>query len=174
MPDNRELATLVWLSVFLCWVLSKPELRSGLTGVLRSFLHPFIWISLLAMAGYMALEVCAGARLGIWNSQLVKPTLVWAVLSGGVMFFESNRAARDSRFFRTVLAGMVVIGVFVEFFMNMFVMSLLSELVVQPVIAAMAILRAVAGNKPDNRQVRKFLDALFALTGFAFFAYTAW
>jgi hypothetical protein len=97
MPDNRELATLLWLSVFLCWVLSKPELRSGLGGVLRSFFHPFICLSLLAMAGYMALEVWAGARLGIWNSELLKPTLLWAVLSGGVMFFESNKAARDSR-----------------------------------------------------------------------------
>lgn len=48
MPDNRELAALLWLNVFLCWVLSKPELRSGLGGVLRSFFHPFICLSLLA------------------------------------------------------------------------------------------------------------------------------
>jgi len=174
MPDNRELASLFWLSVCLCWVLSNPELRSGLGGVLRSFLQPFICVSLLAMAGYMALEVWAGARLGIWNSELLNPTLLWAVLSGGVMFFESNKAARDSRFFRTVLADTVAIGVFVEFFMNMFVMSLLAELIVQPVIAATAILRAVAGNKPENRQVRKFVDALLALTGFGLIAYTAW
>lgn len=174
MPDNRELAILLWLSVFLCWVLSKPELRSGLGGVFRSFFQPFICLSLLAMAGYMALEVCAGARLGIWNSELVKPTLLWAVLSGGVMFFESNKAARDSRFFRTVLVETVAIGVFIEFFMNVFVMSLLTELIVQPVIAALAILRAVAGNKGENRQLRKFLHILLALTGFAFLAYTGW
>jgi hypothetical protein len=173
MPDNRELATLIWLTVFLCWVLSKPELRSGLSGVLRSFLHPFISISLLAMAGYVTLEVWAGARLGIWNSELLKPTLLWAVLSGGVMFFESSKAARDPRFFRTLLAETAAIGVFVEFFMNVFVMSLLAELIVQPMIATMAILRAVAGSKVENRLVRKFLDALLALTGFAFFAYTA-
>jgi hypothetical protein len=174
MPDNRELAALLWLSVFLCWVLAKSELRSGLGGVFRSFFHPFICVSLLAMAGYMALEVWAGAHLGIWSSELLKPTLLWAVLSGGVMFFESNKAARDSRFFRTVLAETAAIGVFVEFFMNVFVMSLVTELIVQPVIAALAILRAVAGNKPENRQVRKFLDALLALTGFAFLAYTGW
>ncbi len=174
MPDNRELATLLWLSAFLCWVLTKPELRSGLGGVLRSFLHPFIGLSLLAMAGYMALEVWAGARLGIWNSELLKPTLLWAVLSGGVMFFESNKAAHDSRFFRTVLAETVAIGVFVEFFMNIFVMSLPAELIIQPVIAAVAVMRAVAGKKPGNRQVRQFLDILFALTGFVFLAYTIW
>jgi hypothetical protein len=45
---------------------------------------------------------------------------------------------------------------------------------VQPVIAALAILRAVAGNKRENRQVRKFLDVLLALTGFAFLAHTGW
>lgn len=174
MPDNRELATLFWLGVLLCWVLSKSELRSGLSGVFRSLFQSFICLSLIAMAAYMALEVWAGARLGVWNSDLLNPTLLWAVLSGGVMFFESNKAARDPRFFRTVLAETVAIGVFVEFFMNMFVMSLLAELIVQPVIAAIAILRGVAGNKPENRQVRKFLDALLALTGFAFFAYTAW
>lgn len=31
------------------------------------------------------------------------------------MFFESNKVARDSRFFRTVLAETVAIGAFVEF-----------------------------------------------------------
>lgn len=58
--------------------------------------------------------------------------------------------------------------------MNVFVMSLVTELMVQPVIAALAILRAVAGNKPENPQVCKVLDALLALTGFAFLAYTGW
>lgn len=174
MPDNRELATLLWLTVVLCWVVSKPQLRSGLGGVFRSILHPFIGFSILAMGGCMALEVWAGARLGIWNRELLKPTLLWAVLSGGVIFFESNKAARESRFFRTVLAETVAIGVFIEFFMNLFVMSLLAELIVQPFIVSMVTLRAVAGSKPENRQARKFLDALIALTGFAFLGYTAW
>jgi hypothetical protein len=129
---------------------------------------------MLAMAGYMALEVWAGWRVGIWNNGLLKPTLLWALLSGGVMFLRSNKAAADSRFFRTLLAETVAIGVFVEFFINIFVMSLPAELIIQPVIVAMALTRAVAGHEHKNRQVRKFLDALLMLAGFAFLAYAFW
>jgi hypothetical protein len=174
MPDNRELATLFWLAVALCWVLSKPELRFGLRGIFRTlFQHPFLYLSLTGMAGYMALEVWAGARLGLWNRDLLNPTILWAVLSGGVMCFESNKAARDPRFFRTMLAETVAVGVFIEFFMNVFVMSLPAEIVTQFIIAALALMRGVAGNKPEHRQARKVFDVLFALIGFAFVAYTA-
>ncbi len=174
MPDNRELATVFWLAILLCWALSKPELRSGFGGILRSLVSPVIAVPLAAMGSYMAVEVWAGAHIGIWNRELLKPTLLWAVLSGGVTFFQSNKAARDPRFFRTVVWETLQIGALVEFVMNAFVMSLWAEMIVQPVVAAIAMLRAVAGAKTENRQVRKFLDALLAVIGFAFFGYTVW
>jgi ABC-type Na+ efflux pump permease subunit len=90
------------------------------------------------------------------------------------MFFESTKAARDPRFFRTVLSETVAISVFVAFFMNLFPMNLLAEIIVQPVIAAMAIFGDVAGNKPETQRARKFLNALHALAGVALLAYSAW
>jgi len=44
----------------------------------------------------------------------------------------------------------------------------------QPVIVGLGMLRVVAANEPENQHVRKFIDALLALIGVAFLAYTGW
>lgn len=174
MPDNRELALLIWLLPVLWWILRQQKLRSGLGGIVRSFLQPFIFISFFAMFAYMALEVWAGARLGLWNRELLKPTIVWAVLSGGVAFFESNNAARDPRFFRNAVTETIALAAFADFFMNFFVMNLLAELVVQPLLVVLLLLSGIAGHRPEHRQVKSFLDIVRAFTGFFLLGYVAW
>jgi hypothetical protein len=110
MPDSREFALLIWLVPVLWWILSNKDLRSGLGDIFRTFLHPQIFLPLLATFGYIGLEVWAAARLGVWNRDLLKPTILWAVLTASVMFFESIKAAKDPQFFRTVLAETIAVG----------------------------------------------------------------
>jgi hypothetical protein len=90
------------------------------------------------------------------------------------MFFESNRAAREPHFFRNTLTETIAVAAFVDFFMNFFVMSLLAELILQPFLVVLLVLAAVAGHRPEQRQVKSFLDIVRAFTGFVLIGYVVW
>src|SRR3546814_10979860 len=55
--SNREIATLLWLSVFLIFVLNRKKLRECLCNVLRAFFKPVIVIPLLLAAFYATGEI---------------------------------------------------------------------------------------------------------------------
>lgn len=172
MPDNREIAALVWLGAAAFWVLSQQKLRASLGGVFKAFLQPLIVIPLAAMFAWIGLELWVGARLALWNVTLAKSTLLWTLGSAAVLFFNCTQAASDPRFFRRTMVATIGVAVFVEFFMNLYVMSLAMELVLQVVIIVLSLLAAVGGIKPEHKPAKILCEVLLAAIGFALFIYT--
>ena len=173
MLDNRELASLILLSAAALWILSQPKLRESTGGVFKVIFQPLIIIPLLAMLSWIGLELWAGGRLGLWNVALVKATVLWTLGSAGVLFFNCTKAASAPHFFRGTLSGTLGVAVFIEFFMNLYVMSLPAELALQVVIVVLGLLAAVGALKPEHRPAKIFCEVLLAVIGFALFAYTA-
>ena len=97
--NNRELASLIWLAVAAAWVLSRRDLRSGIAGILKSLANPLLLLPLLGLQGWIALEIWAGGKLGLWNTDLVSNTVVWTVGTALVLYFNVNKAAEDPLFF---------------------------------------------------------------------------
>lgn len=172
VPDNREIAALILFGAAAVWVLSKPKLREGIGGILKSFFQPIIFIPLFAMLAWIGLELWAGSRLGLWSTSLAKGTLLWVLGSAGVLFFNCTQAASDPRFFRRTLHGTIGVAVFVEFFVNLYVLSLPGELVLQVVILVLSLLAAVAALKAEHKPVKILCEVLLAGIGFALFGCT--
>lgn len=173
MLDNRELAALIWLVLGFSWVLTRRGLRSQIRGILRSLLKPVIFVPLLCLSAYIGFEVWTGSQVGLWTSDLTKDTLIWSAGTGAILFFNAATAGGEPDFFRRTLAGAIGVTVFLEFFMNLFVMSLPAELVLQPTAAAIAVLATVAGTRDEQYQAR-LLNGLLAILGFSLLAFTAW
>ena len=89
-----------------------------------------------------------------------------------MLFFNCTQAASDPRFFRRTMVATIGVAVFVEFFMNLYVMSLPTELVLQFVIIVLSLLAAVGGIKPEHRPAKILCEVLLAAIGFALFIYT--
>jgi len=172
MPDNREIAALVWLGAAALWVLSQQELRASLGGVFKAFLQPLIVIPLAVMLAWIGLELWVGTRLALWNVTLAKSTLLWTLGSAAVLFFNCTQAASDQRFFQRTMVATIGVAVFVEFFMNLYVMSLPAELVLQFAVIVLSLLATVGGIKPEHRPAKILCEVLLAAIGFALFVYT--
>lgn len=172
MPDNREIAALIWLGAAALWVLSQQNLRESIGGVVKAVFQPLIVIPLLAMLAWIGVEVWAGARLLLWNAALAKTTVLWTAGSAGVLFFNCAQAAADPHFFRRTIVATVGVAAFVEFFMNLHVMSLPAELVLQFVVIVLSLLAAVGGLKPEHKPAKILCEVLLAIIGFALFIYT--
>ena len=171
MPDSRELASLLWLGAATAWALSRKQFRSSFGGVLRAFFNPLIFLPLSMMFGYIGLEVWVGSKLSIWRLDLLKPTVLWALGSAAVLFFKSSEAAREPGFFRKTVRETVAVSVFVEFFMNLKVMSLVAELLLIPIVVIFSLI-PVAATKPSDLPAKRLSEVMLAVIGFSLVAFT--
>ena len=176
MLNNRELAGLIWVSAALLCAFSKMSVRESLVRVVKAFLKPQLLLPLVAMLAWVGLELWVGVRLALWNSALAKGTILWTLGSAGVLLFNCAQIDSDGddvHFFRRTILGTVGVAAFVEFFVNLYVMSLPAELVFQIVVAVPSLIVAVADQKPEYKSVKAFCERVLALIGLALFALAA-
>ena len=176
MLNNRELAGLIWVSAALLCAFSKMSVRESLVRVVKAFLKPQLLLPLVAMLAWVGLELWVGVRLALWNGALAKGTILWTLGSAGVLLFNCAQIDSDGddvHFFRRTILGTVGVAAFVEFFVNLYVMSLPAELVFQIVVAVPSLIVAVADQKPEYKSVKAFCERVLALIGLALFALAA-
>ena len=175
MLDNRELAALIWVCAAALWVLASKSVREGFAGVVKAFFKPQILIPLAAMLGWVNLELWIGVRLAIWNFALVKGTILWTLGSAGVLLFNCTQFHSDSThyFFRRTVLATLGVAVFVEFFVNLYVMSLPVELVLWPLVVVTRLIVTVGGQKPEYKAVTVICERVLAVVGLAMLAYAA-
>ena len=179
MLDNRELAALIWLgaaalAALALVALSGEQARASFAGVIKRIFQPSILLPLIAMLAWISLELWVVLRLALWNLVLAKSTFLWTLGSAGVLFFNCSQVAPDSRFFRRTVVATVGVLVFVEFFMNLYVMSLYAELVMQFVLIVLGLRAALGDTKPEFRPAKEFSEVVMAVIGFALLIYTLW
>ena len=170
--NNRELASLIWLTMAAAWVLSRRDLRVGIAGIFKGLANPFLLLPLLGMLGWIAVEIWAGGKLALWNAGLISNTVVWTVGTALVLYFKVDKAAEDPLFFRKTAKSALAASVFVGFFINLFIFGLLGELILQLVLTILVMIDAFSGQKPEFQQGKKVVDALLTGAGILFFSYT--
>lgn len=174
MLNNREMTTLCWLGIAVLWVLNKKELRRDISRLLKLLLQPPIIISLLAMFAWIGCELWIGNWLSLWTTALAKGTVLWVVGTAIVLVFNCQQAASDPpHFVKQTMFQVVGVVVFVEFLINLYVMSLPVELVLQPVILVLTLCATVGSFKPEHRSVKMLCEVLLAVAGVALFIVTA-
>ena len=176
MLNNRELAALIWIGAAVLWAFSKPSVRESSVGIVRAFLNPQVLIPFVAMLAWVGLELWVGVRLALWNLALAKGTILWTLGSAGVLLFNCTQIDSDGddlHFFRRTILATVGVAAFVEFFVNLYVMSLLAELVFQIVVAVLSLMVAVAYQKPEYKSVKILCERMLALIGLALLVLTA-
>ena len=176
MLNNRELAALIWVSAAVLWAFSKTSVRESFVGVIKAFLKPQILLPLVVMLAWVGLELWVGVRLELWNSALAKGTILWTLGSAGVLLFNCTQIDSDGDdvpFFQRTILATVGVAAFVEFFVNLYVMSLPAELVFQIVVAVPSLMVAVADQKPEYKSAKALCERVLALIGLALFALAA-
>lgn len=165
--NDREWAILLWAIVALVWALSRKDIRPSIFGIVKTFATPKIIAPLILMGGYIWLEVRLGSKLGLWNTNLTKDTIIWATTSGLVLYMSLDKASTEPKFFRGRVFAAFKIAVFIQVFVNLFVLSFPAEFILQPFLFFIAASSAVAALDPKLKLAKKFSDGLLAVIGFS-------
>ena len=107
------------------------------------------------------MEAGLAARLVEWTPGLTKGTVIW-FLTCGVVLFGGFEAARDPRFLRRKVLDAIELPVFVSFYLDLYPLSYLAELLLQPVLGVLVAAPLVLKRGGADKQVRAVLDVVTA------------
>jgi hypothetical protein len=170
MLNNREWATLFWIVVVLVVVLLRPGGRGALGQFAKAlFIRPLILLTGLLIA-WIALVVVIGRAAGLWDLDLTKDTLIWAVTVGLPLLFKSAQDATKAGYYRRQVKQTVEMSAFMGFYLNLVSAPLLAEIVLQPILVFVALAPTLTRTKKELARYQRFYDRLAAVVGLIFFA----
>ena len=171
MLNNREWALLFWGVVFLLWILSRSSTRSSAANVIRAAIKLKIVFPFTAMVAWVGLEVWLVTKVVGWNADLTKGAVVWFITAGVLLFGGFTKASSDPHFFRRKAVETLAWPALIEFYLNLHHFPLLVEIILQPVLAVLAVVPVVAVRDKKLRHVKGCAETLLALAGLASLAY---
>ncbi len=173
MPNNRQLATVVWLVAALAFALSRRDLRASFGGVARAAASPKLLAPVTLFIAWVAGLVFVAARLGLWDPARATDTAFWLVTVGVVLFGNFDRVSKEKSFFREKAAAAVRVSVFIEVFSEVFVLGLVAEFLLQPAFVVLGSMSVVAGQNPENKPVKRLADGLLLIATASLLLYGA-
>lgn len=173
MPNNRQWAFIFWVALGAVWALSRRDVRSSMRSVIRAALSAKILIPLALLAAWVLGLVVLGSRIGLWTASRVTDTALWFVTAGVVLFGRFEKVSRDRRFVRRTALATFEVSALVQAVSEFFVLNLAAELVIQPVLALLAMMSVVAARQREHRQVRAVVDGILTCAGIGLLGYVS-
>ncbi|MCO7247741.1 hypothetical protein [Halomonas sp. Mc5H-6] len=172
--DNREIAALFWLSAALIAAALHPKIRASMVRVLRAFFVLPILVGVLLLVAYFGCVVLLFAQIGIWAPSQLKLTLLWLGTAGFLGLFSAPKVSEDPDLISKAAKEIFQLTVVFEFFVNLYRMPLVAEIVFVPLLVLLGALIAVSELDKAQRSVNRLLTGFAVVIGFVFLAYAAW
>lgn len=170
MLTNRELATLIWLGALLLVLMARRDGRSILRDLVGAFvpIAPLIAVFVLYVLGL----VIAGQRLGWWNPDLAKDSVIWFLTIGFPMWLNVKGASEDGYYRRTAIRT-IGVGAFVGFYLNLTSFLVPVEMALQLLLLIATWMSVMGKRDPKVKPVKKLGDWLLFLIALALALNTA-
>jgi hypothetical protein len=173
VPNNREIAALIWMLVVVLLAARSQTIRSSAKQVAAQALQPAIAVPFLLVIGYIGAVVLGAAQLGIWTEDLLSETVLWGLGPGVGLLFSALEVSKGKRSVRQIARRAVGLTVAIEFFVNLYVFSLPVELLLVPLLTCAVLMSTVAGGRPEHAAVKRLLDGLLGAAGLGLMIYVA-
>lgn len=175
---NRELASLIWLGMLAIYIAAQSRrntrLGASLISIVRRFLGLRILVPFLLYLGWLSAAVWLISRTGLWNPDLLKPTIMWTVLSGLGLFFSFDKALRQQTCWREAFAASLGAGLFVEFYIGLVSFPFVVELMLQPILILIVSAAALAVTLPSRESIQTTTSWVLGIVGAAAFVWVSW
>lgn len=174
--STREIALIIWSCIFLIAAvfLLKPK---AVLDLLINFFNYKIQIPLWLMFGYIVVITFVLYITGIWNTDLLKDTIIWSVTSAAILFFNMNKA-NDTAYFIPIILENLKAVILLEFITNFYTFSFLIEMFLIPVLTLIGVLQIAAEHSSktnaEHLKVAGCLKNLFSVTGLLVFIYVGY
>jgi hypothetical protein len=168
--SNREIALIAWLFIALVVVLFTKA-RNSLIAVFKMLFKKIFVIIYLLISLYLFAIILVLKNFALWDIANLKDILFWLFSVGLILVFKIN-AAKDSSYFKKLFFTALQWTILLEFIVNLYSFSFLSEFFLLLILVIVGTLQAFADLDEKNQIVSKFLQIIFAVAGFMIFSYS--
>lgn len=168
--SSREWAILIWVLIAICYITRPPQwraLKDPVLGVLRALGSRHLVSTIMLMSMYVLMMICGLARLGLWDLNLLKGSLIWFFSVAFFSLFQVNKFSESPHKLRDLVSDNFKLVVVIEYLVGAYTFHIAVELVLVPLIVFLSALVAFAETKPEYVSVKKFLSTILAIVGIA-------
>lgn len=169
--NNREIASIIWLLIFLIWAIFQKDIRRSLFSLLRVFASKKILSIILFMFLYVFLIVCSLYWIRFWQFSMLKDTIIWLLSVAFLTLMNTTKVDENEHYFKDVIFDNLKLIVILEFIITSYVFNLAVELILMPFLALVIMLSTFAGTKKEYNLVKKIMDNILATIGFCFIVF---
>lgn len=168
--SNRELATFVWIAIFIVLFSFKKEIRKSILQVIKSFFVTGILSIILLLAIYTLGSILILKYYRFWDLILIKDTIFWFVGFAFMTLFKLDKA-KEISFFLNVLKDSFKFTIFLEFFLNFYTFSFIAEMIIIPVFTTIFLMNLVSENKNEHKPANKLTSKIIGIVGLIYFVF---
>lgn len=172
--DNRDIALLLWFSVFIIWLATNKRFREPIKRLLAALFAKPILISIAMLFCYMYLMVYILAEIDIWDITQLKATIFWGATVGFKSLYDINENKAKKQFFQNKFKELLKVTLLLDCYVNLFKMPLLVELIFLPFMAFVFVMQAVSETKEEFQQVNSILSKFIVFVGTIILLYVSW
>ncbi len=172
--NNREIAVGIWMIVVFVYLIITIG-KQPFTTLLKAVLVKQISILMVVMFLYISSLISIFSRIGIWNVADLKDTLYWSLGVALVMLINLNQIAQTEGYIKKIILDTIKLIAILEFVVNFYVFDLWVEILLQPVIVLIFMLKTVSDSDLSYKKVGKLMEYFLGIIGIGvlIFAFTS-
>lgn len=168
--NNREIAILFWSTLIGLVVL--------LSGLRKSFIPIFkilaskMYLFIFSIIGvYLCVIILLLKYLEVWQSSNLKDVIFWFFSVGLISVFKISDA-KNNAYFKRIFLSTIKWTIILEFILNLYSFSLITEIVIQPFLLFLISIQTVADADEKHKIVSRFFKMVIAYVGFMLFSFS--
>jgi hypothetical protein len=159
--NNRQIALVIWLGIFILWILWRQDMRSSIRAVASTLFEPIVLLIFLLIAIYTSLWLRFFQQVQLWNITFIADTMLWFFGTGCILLLNITNVERDQFYFKNIVRETLAFTVIIEFLVNFYSFSLPIEILLVPVLFVVVGVRVVAESDEKHYLVKKIIRFYF-------------
>lgn len=163
--NNREIAIGIWVSLAVIISIFTKPVKQFLKSVIPIlFCRKFV-VFYIVFLFHLCLVIYFLYAIGFWSISLLKDTIFWVLFIELPLFIKTIEKAKDNHFFIKLIKDNLAIAVIIEFLINFWTFSLVTEIIIVPITVFIGLLYAFAAREQKYLKVKQFFDWIFVIFG---------
>lgn len=164
--NNREIAMGIWVSLAVIISIFTKPVKQFLKSVIPILFRRKFVVFYIVFLFHLCLVIYFLYAIGFWSIALLKDTIFWVLFIELPLFVKTIEKAKDNHFFTKLIKDNLAIAAIIEFVINFWTFSLITEIIIVPVTVFVGLLYVVAVRKPQCLKVKRLLDWIYGIFGF--------
>lgn len=173
---SRDAALLTWVGaglVAIMWsILRRGEVGRSIIAVTGAFLAPQIVGMVALVCVWLILVVYVAARIGLWDSELLKDTTVIVAVGAFTTGFNARAVVEGKATMRHEVRSLFTLVVVIQFIANLQTFPYLIEFILVPMAVLLGGTQTLTNDSEEHRAARPVINGTIVLLGSCVFAWS--